>query len=195
MRNLTTVLLSMAVLAGNGHAAGAQRFRNVILMVPDGCGSTHITTARWYKGSPLALDRMAQVLRDWSCTVFLLIAGGSSVLAGDPPPGTPGWSCGLGEDDSNCRYWLANASLSGSGLAVKGRHIVDPRTGQPAERLNRTWALCDSAAESDALSTACMVLSEPEINEILAVEKSWLVFLQDKENARPLGNRALPKPA
>jgi thiamine biosynthesis lipoprotein len=146
-------------------------------------------------GKGFTLDRVAEVVREWSCPAFLLIAGGSSVLAGDPPPGTPGWSCGLGEDDSNCRYWLANASLSGSGLAVKGRHIVDPRTGQPAERLNRTWALCHSAAESDALSTACMVLSEPEINEILAVEQSWLVFLQDKENARPLGNRALPKPA
>ena len=94
-------------------------------------------------GKGFALDRVAEVVREWSCPAFLLIAGGSSVLAGDPPPGTPGWSCGLGEDDSNCRYWLANASLSGSGLAVKGRHIVDPRTGQPAERLNRTWALCD----------------------------------------------------
>ena len=35
-----------------------QRFRNVIIMVPDGCGPTHTTTARWYKGSPLHLDRM-----------------------------------------------------------------------------------------------------------------------------------------
>ena len=35
-----------------------QRFRNVIIMVPDGCGSTHTTTARWYKGSALSLDRM-----------------------------------------------------------------------------------------------------------------------------------------
>ncbi len=143
-------------------------------------------------GKGFALDRAAELLREWSCPAFLLVAGGSSVLAGDPPAGTPGWSCGLGEDDSACRYWLANASLSGSGLAVKGRHILDPRTGQPAPRLNRTWALCDSAAESDALSTACMVLAEPEITEVLATDKSWLVFLQENENARPLGNRALP---
>lgn len=143
-------------------------------------------------GKGFTLDRAAELLREWSCPAFLLVAGGSSVLAGDPPAGTPGWSCGLGEDDSACRYWLANASLSGSGLAVKGRHILDPRTGQPAPRLNRTWALCDSAAESDALSTACMVLAEPEITEVLATDKSWLVFLQENENARPLGNRALP---
>lgn len=32
--------------------------KNVIMMIPDGCGPTHITTARWYSGEDLALDRM-----------------------------------------------------------------------------------------------------------------------------------------
>lgn len=146
-------------------------------------------------GKGFALDRMAAVLSDWSCPAYLLVAGGSSIVAGDAPGGTPGWSCGLGDDHSPWRYWLKHASLSGSGLAVKGRHILDPRTGQPARRVNRAWALCDTAAESDALSTACMVLSEPEITGILAAEQSWLVFLQENENARPLGNRALPDSA
>lgn len=146
-------------------------------------------------GKGFALDRMAELLREWSCPAFLLIAGGSSILAGDAPAGMEGWSCGLGDDNSLQRYWLKNVSLSGSGLAVKGQHILDPRTGKPAQRQNRTWALCDSGAESDALSTACMVLAETEISEILAAEKSWLVFVQENGNARPLGNRALPKPA
>jgi len=143
-------------------------------------------------GKGFALDRLAELLREWSCPAFLLVAGGSSILAGEAPADRPGWSCGLGEDDSPCRYWLKNASLSGSGLAVKGKHILDPRTGQPAQRQNRAWALCDSGAESDALSTACMVLSETEIAEILAAEKSWLVFLEENGNARSLGSRALP---
>ncbi|HSY18504.1 MAG TPA: FAD:protein FMN transferase [Candidatus Acidoferrales bacterium] len=145
-------------------------------------------------GKGFALDRMAEVLREWSCPAFLLVAGGSSILAGDAPAGTAGWSCGLGDDDSPQRYWLKNSSLSGSGLAVKGKHILDPRTGNPAPRQNRTWALCDTAAESDALSTACMVLDETKITQILASEKSWLVFLEENENARPLGGRALPLP-
>jgi alkaline phosphatase len=38
---------------------GGKHFRNVILMVPDGCSISQITVARWYKGTPLALDRMA----------------------------------------------------------------------------------------------------------------------------------------
>jgi len=146
-------------------------------------------------GKGFALDRCAEVLREWSCASFLLVAGGSSILAGDAPAGMTGWSCGLGDDNSPRRYWLKNESLSGSGLAVKGQHILDPRTGQPAQRQNRAWALCDTAAESDALSTACMVLDEIEIAEILAEEKSWLVFLEENGNARVLGGRAMPSPA
>ena len=146
-------------------------------------------------GKGFALDRMAELLREWSCPAFLLVAGGSSILAGDAPAGMAGWSCGLGDDNSPQRYWLKNISLSGSGLAIKGQHILDPRTGQPAQRENRTWALCDTGAESDALSTACMVLAENEIVEILSAENSWLVFLDENGNARPLGNRALPEPA
>ena len=143
-------------------------------------------------GKGFALDRMAEVLREWDCPAFLLVAGGSSILAGDPPSANAGWSCGLGDDNAPQRYWLKNCSLSGSGLAVKGRHIFDPRTGQPAQRESRAWALTDTAAESDALSTAAMVLAKNEINDVLAREKSWLVFLNELETWRCLGSRALP---
>jgi thiamine biosynthesis lipoprotein len=146
-------------------------------------------------GKGFALDRMAEMLREWECKSFLLVAGGSSILAGDAPTETVGWSCGLGDDNSLQRYWLKNCSLSGSGLAVKGQHIFDPRTGQPARRQNRAWALTETAAESDALSTACMVLSEPEISEILGENKQWLVFLEEHGTWRHCGNRALPPPA
>jgi thiamine biosynthesis lipoprotein len=146
-------------------------------------------------GKGFALDRMAEILREWDCKSFLLVAGGSSILAGDAPTETVGWSCGLGDDNSLQRYWLKNCSLSGSGLAVKGQHIFDPRTGQPAQRQNRAWALTETAAESDALSTACMVLSEPEISERLAENKQWLVFLEEHGTWRHYGNRALPPSA
>jgi thiamine biosynthesis lipoprotein len=146
-------------------------------------------------GKGFALDRMAELLRSWDCPSFLLVAGGSSVLAGDAPKDAAGWSCGLGDDNAPQRILLSHASLSGSGLAVKGSHILDPRTGQTALRQNRAWALTDTAAESDALSTACMVLSEPELQEVLAQDQSWLVFLETDGGARPIGSRALPPQA
>lgn len=143
-------------------------------------------------GKGFALDRMAEVLREWDCPAFLLVAGGSSILAGDGPAGANGWSCGLGDDHSPRRYWLQHGSLSGSGLAVKGKHILDPRTGQPAQRRNRAWALCDTAAESDALSTACMVWDEVEMASVVGERREWLVFLEAAETWRCLGRRAVP---
>lgn len=145
-------------------------------------------------GKGFALDRMAELLRHWDCLSFLLVAGGSSILAGDSPSDTPGWSCGLG-DDATQRFFLTHASLSGSGLAVKGSHILDPRTGRAALRQKRAWVLADTAAESDALSTACMVLSETELEEVIAQCDSWLAFLETDEGARPIGNRVLPMQA
>ncbi len=143
-------------------------------------------------GKGFALDRMAELLRNWECFSFLLVAGGSSILAGEPPKQTVGWSCGLGDDRSPKRFLLTHASLSGSGLAVKGNHILDPRTGQSALRQSRVWALADTAAESDALSTACMVLSEPELEEMIAQDQSWLFFLETDNAIRTIGNRMLP---
>lgn len=146
-------------------------------------------------GKGFALDRMAELLNEWDCPAFLLVAGGSSILAGAAPKDTAGWSCGLGDDNAQQRLLLADASLSGSGVAVKGSHILDPRTGQPAQRQNRAWALTDTAAESDALSTACMVMNRAALNEVLKQHPSWLVFLEENGVAQPLGSRPLPPKA
>ena len=151
-------------------------------------------------GKGFALDRVGELLRHWDCPSFLLVAGGSSILAGDPPTAArarniPGWSCGLGEDDASQRFFLTHASLSGSGLAVKGAHILDPRTGRPALRQERAWVLADSASESDALSTACMVLAEKELEDVLAQSHSWLAFLHTNDGARLIGSRILPMQA
>jgi thiamine biosynthesis lipoprotein len=165
-------------------------------LMPDGfsirCDSGQLAFDLGAIGKGFALDRMAELLRSWDCPSFLLVAGGSSVLAGDAPHGAAGWSCGLGDDNAPLRFLLTHASLSGSGLAVKGSHILDPRTGLPALRQSRAWALTDTAAESDALSTACMVLTEQQLTEVLKQDQSWLVFLETDGIARPMGSRALP---
>jgi thiamine biosynthesis lipoprotein len=145
-------------------------------------------------GKGFALDRMAVELAEWGCPAFLLIAGGSSILAGDPPPGTPGWSVGLGDDNSEPRHWLKGGSLSGSGIAVQGRHIFDPRTGQPAQVRARAWAAAPSAAVSDALSTAFMVLDESDIARLMCGRHEWQAFLQDEGKWRQMGGGEILAP-
>lgn len=115
-------------------------------------------------GKGFALDRMAEELREWGCPSFLLVAGGSSVLAGDPPPGSDGWTARLSDPahatDPAETIPLAHAALGSSGLALQGEHITDPRTGTPVRERRRTWVRADSAAEADAFSTALMVLDD-----------------------------------
>jgi thiamine biosynthesis lipoprotein len=145
-------------------------------------------------GKGFALDRMAVELAEWECPAHLLIAGGSSILAGDPPPGTPGWSVGLGDDNSEPRHWLKHGSLSGSGISVKGKHIFDPRTGQPADLRPRAWAAAKSAAVSDALSTAFMVLDESDITRLMSGRQEWQAFLRDNGNWRQMGDGTILLP-
>jgi thiamine biosynthesis lipoprotein len=144
-------------------------------------------------GKGFALDCMAEELADWDCPSFLFVAGGSSVLAGLPPPGAASWSVGLGEDNSETRYRLSNCSLSASGIGVQGKHILDPRTGRPTGQRPRAWALASTAAESDALSTAGMVLAEAEIAECLSGQTGWLVFLKNGSDWRHYGGRKMPR--
>ena len=142
-------------------------------------------------GKGFALDRMADELAEWECSSYLLVAGGSSILAGDAPSGLPGWDSGLGDDHAEFRCSLVRCALSGSGVAVKGRHILDPRTCEPAIARDRAWAIASSAAVSDALSTACMVLGKAEIAEIFDGQGDWLAVFNEGRFWRRFGGRRI----
>jgi thiamine biosynthesis lipoprotein len=114
-------------------------------------------------GKGFALDRMAAILAEWEIGRALLCASSSTMLALEPPPGEPGWSVVLGGEHDGRYIKLAHAALSASGRSVKGDHIVDPHTRKPATAWHRIWAGAPTAAVSDALSTAFMVMTEEAI--------------------------------
>lgn len=114
-------------------------------------------------GKGYALDRSVEVLRGWSVAAASLNSGGSTAFALGHPGDATGWALGLGDGAAHRTLMLADVALSGSGTAVNGLHLIDPRTGEPAARHQRTWALAPGAALSDALSTAFFVMTEAEI--------------------------------
>lgn len=114
-------------------------------------------------GKGYALDRMAAVLAEWAIPAACLQSGGSTALALAPPSGETGWPVGLGDGPTHRLLSLRDAALSGSGIAVKGSHLIDPRTGAPSPRTTRAWCLAPTAALSDALSTAFFILPESEL--------------------------------
>ena len=132
-------------------------------------------------GKGFALDRMAALLKEWGITSALLCASTSSLLAMAPPQDEPGWPIRFGPDGAKRTAWLARASFSGSGTAVRGRHIYDPRTGKPAEGAVRAWAAAPTGAVSDALSTAFMILSEQEIRAYCQRFPNVSAFIQKTE--------------
>jgi len=128
-------------------------------------------------GKGFALDRMAALLSDWEIDSALLCAGTSTLLALGPPPNEPGWPVSVGADRDPRRLRLVRRAVSGSGTAVKGSHIIDPRTGQPVTARFRAWAGAPTAATSDALSTAFMVMPEPAIREYCRTDPEVSAYL------------------
>lgn len=122
-------------------------------------------------GKGYALDAALSMLRVWDVGNALLHAGTSTALAAGPGPSAEGrgrgWPVGAGTTAGTTsgpgRVILRNRALSGSGTEVKGAHIIDPRTSRPAAGHAAAWASHPSAAASDALSTAFMVMSTAEV--------------------------------
>ncbi len=113
-------------------------------------------------GKGYALDRMAQLLTEWDITAALLCASGSTILAREARPGEKGWPIAFGPDPPQ-QARLRNMAFSGSGKGVRGAHIIDPNSGQPAEGALQAWAAAPTAAQADALSTAFMVMPQAAI--------------------------------
>jgi thiamine biosynthesis lipoprotein len=113
-------------------------------------------------GKGWALDRVAASLRVKRVARALLTAGGSSHRGWGGAP----WELALrpgGEELGLLRLREAALGTSGAGeqgFEVEGRrfgHVLDPRTGWPAEGVLSASVVASEAAVADALSTAFLV--------------------------------------
>jgi thiamine biosynthesis lipoprotein len=129
-----------------------------------------------------ALDRMAELFANHSVDDYLLHGGKSSILARGTQPGSHdrGWRIGLRHPlrpaERLAEFILCNESLSTSGSGTqffirRGQrygHIVDPRTGRPAEGLYSATVIAPTAAEAEGLSTAFYVMGPEKTGEFCA---------------------------
>ena len=118
-------------------------------------------------GKGYALDQLAEMLDQSDLHNALLNAGQSTVFAVGPGPEPgklqDGWPVTVGSQ----LIRLQQRALSGSGFAIQGAHIIDPRSGQPIEvQDRRSYALAPTAAVADALSTAFMMMSAEDIQHL-----------------------------
>lgn len=120
-------------------------------------------------GKGYAVDMAADILRDWDIECALIHGGTSTALA-LCEGGCAAWPVGIGGDwgerSGFDRVMLRDVALSGSGTEVKGEHIANPRQPECGRTHEAAWALCPSAAESDAFSTAFMTMETIEVGDL-----------------------------
>lgn len=112
-----------------------------------------------------------------------LVAASGDIVAGEAPPGSPGWR--IKPDWTNQTLLIANAAVSTSGdthqwVEIQGErysHIIDPRTGLGLRHSSPVTVIAPSGAEADALATAFSVLRRDKAASLLrrrpAVRALW----------------------
>jgi len=130
-------------------------------------------------GKGFALDRAGVMLQNAGFEKTLLNAGHSSVLAlGDAVYPGGGWKVAVRhpvDRDMN----LFNVSLRNQALGTSGSgeqffeqdgklfgHIIDPRSGRPADRYLSATSVAPTAAVADAMATAFFVMSPDAIKAL-----------------------------
>ncbi len=130
-------------------------------------------------GKGYALDRAGQLLTERGVGDFLCHGGTSSVLARgrDRTGGLRGWRVGVPHPHQAGglvgEIVLGDEALGTSGAGTQffeagGRrfgHLIDPRTGWPAEGVYTATVVAGTAAEADALSTAFYIMGPGDAAE------------------------------
>jgi thiamine biosynthesis lipoprotein len=144
-------------------------------------------------GKGYALDRGAAELRDRGVKTALLSAGFSSLLAIGDGAGGAGWMVGLRHPVRNNER-LGTVRLRSCALATSGHeeqsfkvngqtygHIIDSRTGFPAQGVASVTVIANSAAEADGLATAFFVAG-PELARRYCATRPGVMALMLLEN-------------
>ena len=121
-------------------------------------------------GKEYAVDRIAELAQRLGIADFLVDFGRDVRAAGAPPEGGD-WRIGLEHPEQPDGCWssvgLHNIALCCSGdyrrYAILGgrrvSHLVDPRTGRPAQTgVRAAWAIAPTCTEAGILTTAACIL-------------------------------------
>ena len=145
----------------------------------------------------LALDLVSNLLKTNKLDKFLLNFGGNICL--NLPEGEAA-NVAVSDPREEGRLLCDIQACNGRSVATssdahralspgKISHVIDPRTGEPADTLLSATAVAADGASSDFLSTALFVGGEPLARQILQRRPEYGFLLLDKAgNVLPLGN-------
>lgn len=148
-------------------------------------------------GKGYALDQVATSLRGRTASA-LLNAGASSFYAVGAGDRGEGWSVGI-RDPRNKTRRLARLRLHDCALSTSGSeeqffehdgkrygHIIDPRSGWPAQHVTSVSVVAQSAAVSDALATAFYIGGREVAEKYCAANPEVMVIMLETGAESPL---------
>lgn len=127
-------------------------------------------------GKGYALDRLAEELKLRGASNALLCAGASSLLAF----GSRAWPISLQGGTESFRFELLTSSLSTSGTAMQGAHIVHPKRHELAHP--RVWVHAVDASTAEIFSTAGMLADPQELAAFVTQENGVQQIYHDTLN-------------
>ena len=149
-------------------------------------------------GKGYVVDRVVEHLKQWHITTALVHSGGSSISALGRPPHLAGWRVGV-LDPRNRSRRLGSVALRDQALATSGiweqflehegqvyGHVLDPRTGWPAQGVLSATSISSCAARADALATAFFVMGAESTERYCTTyrEAGILVAQTDSQGVR-----------
>ena len=179
-----------------------------------GLSGIHFQDGKVTKDNPLSIldmsaiakgygvDRVAQLLRGYSITNFMVEIGGEVVAEGINEKGTP-WRIGINkpnEDSTSLNTELQDIiSLSGHALATSGNyrnfyvqngkkiaHTINPKTGYPAQQdILSSTVVAPTCAEADAFATAFMVMGMEKAKKVLQEQSqldAYFIYSDEEGN-------------
>jgi thiamine biosynthesis lipoprotein len=126
-------------------------------------------TAHWRGGGPdptglvkgWAVERASELLCRYGSRNHAVNGGGDVQTAGESAPGQP-WRIGVVDpfDRTRIRAVVTGRcfAVATSGIAERGPHIIDPRTGEPATGLASATMIGPSLTRTDAYATAAFAM-------------------------------------
>lgn len=179
-----------------------------------GLSGIHFQDGKVTKDNPLSIldmsaiakgygvDRVAQLLRGYSITNFMVEIGGEVVAEGINEKGTP-WRIGINkpnEDSTSLSTELQDIiSLSGQALATSGNyrnfyvqngkkiaHTINPKIGYPAQQdILSSTVVAPTCAEADAFATAFMVMGMEKAKKVLQEQSqldAYFIYSDEEGN-------------
>jgi thiamine biosynthesis lipoprotein len=144
----------------------------------------------WFKGrfdpsglvKGWAIQRAALILDEDGIVSFCIEAGGDIEVRGANDEGRP-WDIGIRSPFEPSKLIrklsLQNCGIATSGTYIRGDHIYNPRTGEPANEIASLTVVASNIYEADRFATAAFAMGRHGI-EFLAGVRDCDAYMVDK---------------